>query len=112
MRRTTLEKRNLQRNTVLEAAAKVFSERGFAGASLGDVAKDLGISRPALYYYFSSKEEILSSLVDEVSVKSLKSIEDIRGKDLGPVSKLHDMIHSHLLFLILSHKSHDILVSL
>lgn len=110
MRKSTIEKRTLQRNTVLKAAAKMFAERGFGGTSLGDVAKDLGISRPALYYYFSSKEEILSSLVDEVSVKSMKLIEDKRSQDLAPVSKLHDMIHDQLLFVMRNKLSYMVVV--
>ena len=100
MRKKTIEKRDLQRKTVLDAAAKVFSEKGFGGTSLGDVAKDLGISRPALYYYFSSKEKILSSLVDEISVKIRKLIEEIVNADMDPVTKLHNMIYVQLIFIM------------
>lgn len=100
MRKRTIEKRDLQRKTVLDAAAKVFSERGFGGTSLVDVAKDLEISRPALYYYFSSKEEILSSLVDEISVHSKKLIEDIMEKEIDPVTKLHEITYKQLLFVM------------
>ncbi len=110
MRKTTIEKRNLQRKTVLEAAAKMFSERGFAGTSLGDVAKDLKISRPALYYYFSSKEEILSSLVDEISVHSKRSIDDIRRKEVDPVTKLHEMTYNQLLFVMRNKLSYMVVV--
>jgi AcrR family transcriptional regulator len=100
MRKRIIEKHNLQRKTVLEVAAKMFSERGFGGTSLGDVAENLEISRPALYYYFSSKQEILSSLVDEISVKSKKAIEEIRGNTVDPVTKLHEMTYRQLLFVM------------
>lgn len=100
MRKTIVEKRDIQRKTVLDAAAKLFAERGFGGTSLVDVARDLSISRPALYYYFSSKEEILSSLVDEISVKSQRLIEGIMEKDTDPVSKLHEMTYNQLLFVM------------
>lgn len=110
MRRTTIEKRNLQRNTVLEAAAKVFSEKGFSGASLNDVAKDLKISRPALYYYFSSKQEILSSLVDEISVTSKKTIDEISAKQTDPVTKLHEMTYKQLLFVMRNRLSYLVVV--
>lgn len=110
MRRTTIEKRNLQRNTVLEAAAKVFSEKGFSGASLSDVAKDLKISRPALYYYFSSKQEILSSLVDEISVTSKRTIDEISAKETDPVTKLHEMTYKQLLFVMRNRLSYLVVV--
>ena len=103
MRDTTIEKRNVQRSTVLDAAAKMFAERGFSGASLGDVAKDLGISRSTLYYYFPSKEAILSSLIDEITVKSMKSVEEIMRREAGPAAKLHEMTFNHILF-VLRHK--------
>ncbi len=48
-RQKVSDKRALQRKTVLEAAAKLFSERGFAGTKMMHVAAALNISRPALY---------------------------------------------------------------
>lgn len=110
MRNGTREKRELQRKTVLDAAAKLFSERGFGGTSLGDIAKALNISRPALYYYFSSKDEILSSLVDRVSVYSMKMIHEIMSKDLDPVTKLHDISYNQLIFILRNQLAYMVVV--
>lgn len=110
MRKKTNEKRDLQRKTVLEAAARLFSERGFGGTSLVDIAKELDISRPALYYYFSSKEEILSSLVDHVSVYSRKMIAEIMSKDTDPVTKLHDITYRQLMFIMQNRVSYMVVV--
>src|SRR5215813_15091194 len=44
---------------IIEAAARVFAERGFHGATTQDIADVLGIRQASLYYYFSSKEEAL-----------------------------------------------------
>ena len=49
-----------RRLEVLRAAARVFSEQGFRQATLEDVAGELGITRPALYHYARSKDELLS----------------------------------------------------
>jgi AcrR family transcriptional regulator len=48
-----------RRDEVLRAAARTFSECGFKHATLEDVANQLGISRPALYHYSNSKDELL-----------------------------------------------------
>ncbi len=44
---------------IIEAAARVFAERGFHGATTQDIADVLGIKQASLYYYFSSKEAAL-----------------------------------------------------
>jgi AcrR family transcriptional regulator len=52
------EQRRLE---VLRAAAKVFNLRGFHIATLDDVADELGVTKPALYYYADSKDELLAA---------------------------------------------------
>ena len=44
---------------IIEAAARVFAERGFHGATTQDIANVLGIKQASLYYYFTSKEAAL-----------------------------------------------------
>jgi AcrR family transcriptional regulator len=51
--------RNRKREAVLRAAASAFNRRGHANTSLDDIAATLGVSKPTLYQYFSSKQEIL-----------------------------------------------------
>lgn len=48
-----------KRFAVLQAAAELFVTRGFHGTTLTDVAARLHVTKPAIYYYFSSKDEIL-----------------------------------------------------
>ena len=54
------------RRRILEAAAEVFAERGYSGASMRDIAERLGITKAALYYHFASKEDLLDGLVEPV----------------------------------------------
>ena len=56
------DRRKLHRDkrlALLNEAARVINERGYATASLEDVARTLGISKAAVYYYFRNKQEIL-----------------------------------------------------
>jgi AcrR family transcriptional regulator len=64
---TSNARRELVENELYEQATRLFAERGFAGTSLQDVADALGITRPALYYYVKSKDELLAKLVTEVT---------------------------------------------
>lgn len=53
------EQRRLKREAVLRVAASAFNRRGFANTSMDDVAGALGVSKPTLYQYFRSKQDIL-----------------------------------------------------
>jgi len=54
------EQRRLKRDKLLKAAAGCFNQKGFSGTSLKDVAKILGISDAAIYYYVKNKEELVN----------------------------------------------------
>src|SRR3546814_16051962 len=88
----TKEKRELQRRTVIEAAAKLFSQKGYAGTSMLDVARTLEISRPALYHYFVSKEDVLTTLVKDVTIY-LENVGDSLTADgsRDPAETLHEI---------------------
>jgi len=64
--RTRIQKKN--RVAILDAALDVFSQFGFRGSTLDQIAKTSGLSKPNLLYYFPSKEaihvELLSCLMD------------------------------------------------
>jgi len=55
---------------IVEAALEVFAEKGFAAAKLEDIGRRAGISKPTLYLYFETKEEIFR-VVARASVASL-----------------------------------------
>jgi AcrR family transcriptional regulator len=51
------------RQRILDVALELFAERGYAGTSVADIAKRLGITKAALYYHFAAKSDILEALV-------------------------------------------------
>ena len=53
------EQFEMKRQVVLRTAARTYSKRGFYETTLADIADELNISKPTLYYYFKSKDEIL-----------------------------------------------------
>ena len=58
---TRIQKKN--REAILEAALDVFSEHGFRGATLDQIATRAGLSKPNVLYYFASKEAIYTALL-------------------------------------------------
>ncbi|MCE8469187.1 TetR family transcriptional regulator, partial [Rhodovulum sulfidophilum] len=59
--RTRIQRRN--REAILEAALDVFSQQGFRGATLDQIARKAGLSKPNLLYYFPSKEAMHETLL-------------------------------------------------
>jgi AcrR family transcriptional regulator len=51
------------RDRIHDVALACFERQGIAATTMEDVAKELGVSRPTLYYYFSTKEELLQEVV-------------------------------------------------
>ena len=51
------------RERLLDAAARVLSEKGFAGTRLSDIAERAAVQAPAIYYYYSSREELIEAVV-------------------------------------------------
>ena len=60
-----------RRNQILERAAELFAERGFHGVSVHDVGAACGISGPALYRHFSSKDAMLAEMLVAISERLL-----------------------------------------
>tara|TARA_R100000750_G_scaffold52419_1_gene37597 strand:- start:419 stop:1249 length:831 start_codon:yes stop_codon:yes gene_type:complete len=54
-----------RRNTekILLAAEKIFSEKGYGGASMGDIAEEVGLPRSNLHYYFSTKDDLYRAVL-------------------------------------------------
>ena len=57
------QRRNQSREEILEAARQVLLRKGIAGTTLDAVAKEVGVSKAALYYYFPSKDALFFELV-------------------------------------------------
>jgi AcrR family transcriptional regulator len=62
-----------KREAVLREAARTFNEKGFHSTSVDEIAERLHVTKPTLYYYFRSKEEILY----ECLLRGLSELEDV-----------------------------------
>jgi AcrR family transcriptional regulator len=61
------EIRTDKRNQIMEAAVKLFAEKGFHATSISLIAKEAGISKGLMYNYFDSKETLLKEIMDELT---------------------------------------------
>jgi AcrR family transcriptional regulator len=82
---------------VLEAAARIFYERGYADTSVQDIADELGILKGSLYHYIDTKEDLLFRLLDGTHADVHQILKEIDGQsDLGPLEALELYIRRQL----------------
>ena len=64
-----------RRRQILDAAEKVFIKRGIDKARMDDIVQESGLSKGALYWYFKSKDAIVSALVAHVLISEMREAE-------------------------------------
>lgn len=69
------------RTRILDAAASVFAKHGYSGASLDHVAADAGLTKGAVYWHFSSKQDLFLALCDRNLTKQLNVVPS-QAKDI------------------------------
>jgi TetR/AcrR family transcriptional regulator len=91
--RTRIQQKNSE--TILEAALEVFSQHGFRGATLDQIADVAGLSKPNLLYYFPSKEAIHQTLLTELLATWLDPLRAMKP-DGDPVAEIMGYVRRKL----------------
>jgi AcrR family transcriptional regulator len=73
--RRTKEEAAITRATLLKTALSVFSAKGYAAATLDDVAKASKVTRGAIYWHFKSKSDLFNMLVQEFSARGAAVVQ-------------------------------------
>lgn len=60
---------------IIGVAKKLFAKNGFSPTSMDDIARDVGIAKASLYYFFKSKEEIFVAIIEEIILEVKKSLD-------------------------------------
>ena len=83
-RMTRAEAKARTRKLLLEAAARTFARKGYAGASVEEIAEDAGFSIGALYSNFSGKEELFVALMTERANSRVSDTAHVLGEQFLP----------------------------
>jgi AcrR family transcriptional regulator len=85
-----------RRAEILQAAAKVFHQRGFHAARIQDVADELGMQKGSLYHYITSKEDLVQGLVAGAIERMIEETGSILATGHSARQKLAMAIDAHL----------------
>jgi AcrR family transcriptional regulator len=85
---------------ILEAAKKVFLRDGLHGSRMETIAKEAGVTKALLHYYFRSKEKLFAVIFEEVKGGMLPRLESVFGSDLPVFEKIERFVESYIDLLI------------
>lgn len=89
-----------RRSQILETAAELFATRGFHGVSVADLGAACGISGPALYKHFPSKQAMLAEMLVSISEELLRVGQERVDEAEGPASALEALVGWHVDFAL------------
>jgi len=89
-----------RRERYLAAAGHLFAERGFRAVSIEDLGAEVGVSGPALYNHFASKEAMLIELLVGVSERLLLGLEKTVAEGASDEQTLQNLVEFHVDFAL------------
>ncbi len=76
--------RAVREQQMLDAAVRVFSQRGFHAASVDEIAEAAGISKPMVYAYLGTKEELFTACLHREGIRLIEALVEVSGPNLAP----------------------------
>ncbi len=93
-----------RRQQILDAAIGLFQQRGFHGAGVDDIGAAAGITGPAVYRHFASKDELLVAVLDLVVDRLLRDVRRIVAEAGSGREALGEIVRFHIAFSLEDHR--------
>lgn len=87
-------------SSLVHEAARLFAERGFSGVSLEELGASVGVSGPAVYRHFASKQALLAEILVGVSERLLAGGREVVSRDASPAETLAALVRFHVDFAL------------
>lgn len=88
MARGRYQKSDATRERILDAAAELFSQRGYAATGVDRLADRSGIAKTAIYYHFGNKEGLLAAVVERAATMWTEDIRESASRGSDPAERL------------------------
>lgn len=88
--------KNIRKEHIVDAAAQLFKQKGYAASSMRDIATALNIEAASLYHHIKNKEEILDIICFSMASKFLSAIAEVNDIYFNAEEKLRKAILSHV----------------
>nr|AGF93390.1 transcriptional regulator, TetR family [uncultured organism] len=77
---------------IIDVAVDLFAEHGYHGTSMNMIAREAGVSKGGLYWYFCSKKDLYSSIIEMPFKDYIKFIKKVEKKETSPKEKIKSII--------------------
>ena len=81
---TQAERRDKTKTAIVKAARRIFGERGFAAATMDDVAAGARVAKGAVYHHFATKEAVFEAVFEQVSLELVSDLDRITRDETAP----------------------------
>ncbi|WP_445493066.1 TetR/AcrR family transcriptional regulator [Niallia sp. 03133] len=88
--------RDGRKEQIKQAALKMFARRGYTGTKTSMIAKEAGISEGLIYRYFNSKEELFTTLIQELMEEARRELEYVRYLPGTPFEQIRNLTKNML----------------
>lgn len=92
MARTKAASFDTQRAAIRDAAAREFADKGYAAATIADIARTCGVSKALMYHYYRDKEHLLADIAESYIERLQAIIDQVRTEALPPAAHLRRLI--------------------
>jgi len=111
MARTQAADYDQRRAAIVDKAAELYARRGFAGASVADLAAALGASKSLIYHYYPSKEDILFEVMDQHLRQLTGAADGVMARALDPAEKLREIARAFMRLYVGAAARHKVLLN-
>ena len=110
MARTKAASFDAQRAAIRDAAARLFADKGYASASIADLARACGISKALMYHYYRDKEDLLADIAMSYVDQLASIVDEVAAHRLPPAAHLRRLIAAFMAEYEHSAARHRVLV--
>jgi AcrR family transcriptional regulator len=100
-----------RREAIVEKAAELYADKGFAGASVSELADALGASKSLIYHYYPSKEDILFDVMDSHLMALNDAVNLVASRDIPPADRLRELTRAMMRLYVGAAARHKVLLN-
>ncbi len=102
---------SIKQTQLLDSAELLFSQKGFDGTSVRDIAEAAGINTAMISYYFGSKEKLMEEIFERKSLNLMENVEKLLKDDnLDPFQKMYGLVDIYIENILQRKTFHRILL--